>query len=59
MIVEVNLGQLTGDGEERIEPIVVFDGDTTQQLAIDFCNKHSLNNSLKNQLQQLIQNQID
>lgn len=55
LLVEVNLSEikqvaLAPNYAGRIEPIVVFEGDTAATLADDFAKKHALNESQKVQL---------
>ena len=52
LFVDVNLGP------GRAERIVVYDGDTADQLAEEFTAKHSLDANLKEKLVKLLENQI-
>ena len=52
LFVDVNLGP------GRSERIVVFEGDTAEQLADDFTKKHGLDDNLKEKLVKLLESQI-
>ena len=52
LFVDVNLGP------GRSERIVVYEGDTAEQLADEFTKKHGLDESLKEKLVKLLENQI-
>lgn len=52
LFVDVNLGP------GRAERIVVYEGDTAEQLAEEFTNKHGLDENLKEKLVKLLENQI-
>lgn len=52
LFVDVNLG---GDNSERI---VVFEGDTAQDLAKRFCEEHQLDDDTQEKLEELLQSQI-
>jgi hypothetical protein len=52
LFVDVNLGP------GRSERIVVYEGDTAEQLADDFTKKHGLDENLKEKLVKLLENQI-
>jgi hypothetical protein len=52
LFVDVNLGP------GRAERIVVYEGDTAEQLAEDFTKKHGLDDNLKEKLVKLLENQI-
>lgn len=52
LFVDVNLG---GDAAERI---VVFEGDTAQQLAKRFCDEHNLDDETQQKLEDLLESQI-
>jgi len=52
LFVDVNLGP------GRAERIVVYDGDTADELADEFTKKHGLDESLKEKLVKLLENQI-
>lgn len=52
LFVDVNLGP------GRAERIVVYEGDTAEQLAEDFTQKHGLDENLKEKLVKLLENQI-
>jgi len=52
LYVDVNIGK---NGMERI---VVYEGDTAEGLAIKFCEKHNLNEDMKEKLKVLLDQQI-
>ena len=52
LFVDVNLGP------GRSERIVVYEGDTAEKLAEEFTQKHGLDDSLKEKLVKLLENQI-
>jgi len=52
LFVDINLG------EEQVERIVVYDGDTSDELAESFSNKHGLDNDTQVKLRDLIEQQI-
>jgi hypothetical protein len=52
LFVDVNLGP------GRAERIVVYEGDTAEQLADEFTTKHGLDENLKDKLVKLLENQI-
>ena len=52
LFVDVNLGP------GRAERIVVYEGDTAEQLAEEFTTKHGLDENLKEKLVKLLENQI-
>lgn len=52
LYVDVNLGT---SGTQRI---VVFEGDTAEGLALKFAIEYSLDESMKEKLTQMLQNQI-
>lgn len=52
LYVDVNIGK---NGMERI---VVYEGDTAEGLAIKFCQKHDLNEDMKEKLKLLLEQQI-
>lgn len=52
LYVDVNIGK---NGMERI---VVYEGDTAEGLANKFCQKHSLNDDMKEKLKLLLDQQI-
>lgn len=52
MFVDINLG---GDEQERI---VVFEGDTAEQLAVDFCKIHNLDEETQEKLCELLEQQM-
>ena len=52
LYVDVNIGK---NGVERI---VVYDGDTADSLAEDFCQKHNLKAEMKEKLVLLLEAQI-
>ena len=52
LFVDVNLGP------GRAERIVVYEGDTAEELADEFTKKHGLDESLKDKLVKLLENQI-
>ena len=52
MFVDVNLG---GDASERI---VVFEGDTAEDLARRFCEEHNLDEETQEKLEELLNGQI-
>lgn len=52
LFVDVNLGP------GRAERIVVYEGDTAEQLAEEFTAKHGLDDNLKEKLVKLLENQI-
>ena len=52
LYVDVNIGK---NGMERI---VVFEGDTAESLAEQFCEKHKLNKDMKEKLKVLLDQQI-
>ena len=41
-----------------MERIVVYEGDTAEGLAIKFCQKHDLNDDMKEKLKLLLEQQI-
>lgn len=41
-----------------MERIVVYEGDTAEGLAIKFCEKHELNDDMKEKLRLLLEQQI-
>ena len=52
LYVDVNIGK---NGMERI---TVYDGDTAESLAEQFCQKHQLGEDMKEKLKQLLDQQI-
>ena len=52
LFVDINLG------EDQIERIVVFEGNTATQLAQEFSHKHSLDRETESKLRDLIDQQI-
>ena len=52
LYVDVNIGK---SGMERI---VVYEGDTAESLADQFCEKHKLNKDMKEKLKILLDQQI-
>jgi len=52
LYVDVNIGKNT------TERIVVFDGDTADSLASEFCMKHNLKSDMKKKLVNLLEAQI-
>lgn len=52
LYVDVNIGK---NGMERI---TVYDGDTAESLAEQFCQKHDLGEDMKEKLNQLLDQQI-
>ena len=52
LYVDVNIGR------QKIVRIVVFEGDTAQSLARDFCEKHSLDNEMKLKMVELLDQQM-
>ena len=52
LYVDVNIGK---SGMERI---VVYEGDTAESLAEQFCQKHKLNKDMKEKLKVLLDQQI-
>ena len=52
LYVDVNIGK---NGMERI---IVYEGDTAEGLAIRFCEKHGLNEDMKEKLKLLLDQQI-
>jgi hypothetical protein len=52
LYVDVNIGK---NGMERI---TVYDGDTAETLANEFCKKHSLGDDMKVKLNLLLEQQI-
>jgi len=52
LYVDVNIGK---NGMERI---VVYEGDTAESLADQFCEKHKLNKDMKEKLKVLLDQQI-
>ena len=52
LYVDVNIGK------NGIERIVVFEGDTAESLAVEFCEKHSLKPEMKSKLVTLLEDQI-
>eukprot|EP00355_Strombidium_rassoulzadegani_P004946 CAMPEP_0168613780 /NCGR_PEP_ID=MMETSP0449_2-20121227/3630_1 /TAXON_ID=1082188 /ORGANISM="Strombidium rassoulzadegani, Strain ras09" /LENGTH=79 /DNA_ID=CAMNT_0008654429 /DNA_START=46 /DNA_END=286 /DNA_ORIENTATION=- len=49
LFVDINLG---GDEQERI---IVYEGDTAEQLAKDFCVEHNLDDETQEKLTELLQ----
>ncbi|TNV84608.1 hypothetical protein FGO68_gene10178 [Halteria grandinella] len=56
LYVDVNLGGIDGAQPERI---VVFEGDTAQELAREFCDRHNLDDETQIRLEQLLTQQIN
>jgi len=56
LYVDVNIGK-TGT-EKHMERITVFEGDTAEQLATEFCQKHNLNDDMKEKLKVMLEQQI-
>ena len=52
LFVDVNLGP------EQQERIVIYDGDTPTQLALQFCKQHDLDDEMQEQLTILLQQQM-
>ena len=52
LFVDINLG---GDEQERI---VVFEGDTAEDLARSFCVEHNLDDETMEKLQELLKQQM-
>ena len=52
LFVDINLG---GDEQERI---VVYEGDTAVQLALNFCQEHNLDEETQEKLQELLEQQM-
>jgi len=52
LYVDVNIGK---NGVERI---VVYEGDTAESLATEFCNKHNLKPEMREKLVNLLDAQI-
>lgn len=52
MYVDVNIGQ------KGMERIVVYEGDTAEALADEFCQKHGLSEDMKAKLVGLLEQQI-
>lgn len=52
LFVDVNLG---GDNSERI---VVYEGDTAEELSHRFCEEHGLDEDTREKLEDLLQSQI-
>ena len=50
--MDINLG---GDEQERI---VVYEGDTAVQLALNFCQEHNLDEETQEKLQELLEQQL-
>ena len=50
--MDINLG---GDEQERI---VVYEGDTAVQLALNFCQEHNLDEETQEKLQELLEQQM-
>ena len=53
LYVEVNIAK------NCIEKIVVYEGDTAESLAEDFCKKHKLDDSMKDKLKIRLEHQIN
>lgn len=51
----MNLGGIEGAQPERI---IVFEGDTPEELAREFCDRHNLDDETQQRLEQLLQQQI-
>lgn len=56
LYVDVNIGK-TGT-ERHMERIVVYEGDTADSLAAEFCAKHNLNEDMRQKLKALLEQQI-
>lgn len=56
LYVDVNIGK-TGT-ERHMERIVVYEGDTAESLATEFCQKHNLNDDMREKLKALLEQQI-
>jgi len=56
LYVDVNIGK-TGT-EKHMERITVYEGDTAEQLATEFCQKHNLNEDMKEKLKIMLEQQI-
>lgn len=56
LYVDVNIGK-TGT-EKHMERITVYEGDTAEQLATEFCEKHNLNDDMKEKLKIMLEQQI-
>ena len=52
LFVDINLG-----GEEQ-ERIVVYEGDTAQNLALIFCQEHNLDEETQVKLEELLEQQM-
>lgn len=52
LFVDINLG---GDEQERI---VVYEGDTAQNLASIFCQEHNLDEETQEKLEELLEQQM-
>lgn len=52
LYVDVNIGK------SECERIVVYEGDSAEQLAIDFCKKHGLEDDMHSKLVVLLEQQI-
>lgn len=55
LFVDVNLGGIDNQSPERI---IVFEGDTAQGLAREFCERHNLDEETEERLEALLQQQI-
>jgi len=52
LYVDVNIGK------SNMERIVVYEGDTAESLATKFCEKHKLDDAMKEKLKLLLEQQI-
>ena len=53
LYVDVNLGSTVGS-----QRIVVYEGDTAENLAAEFANRHNLDNQMRDKLVVSLQQQI-
>ena len=52
LYVDVNIGR------QGMERIVVYEGDTAESLAMDFCEANGLNSEMQQKLRHLLEQQI-
>ena len=52
LLIEVNIGK------HGMQKIVVYDGDSAEYLADQFCQKYGLNSDMKEKLRRLLDEQI-
>lgn len=53
LYVDVNIGKAGG-----MERIIVYEGDSVDVLANEFCKKHGLNSEMRDKLKVLLEQQI-